>query len=483
MKLNRVRRRRRDLLKVDRLIKLPDHVLLNILERLGMLDAVRTCLVSKQTLNLPALLSRIVVDLSDGDLRWMNRDVADATDKILSTRSPGIPIRMLKLRFIMRGDVHNKIGRAVALAMATQKIYEAEFEILTKDIYYKTTDADLLDSAKMFNNFIGECPDAFAGLTRMHPHNLRFRQSDITNILTTCKRLESLHLSRCDAGDKSVLRVDHATLVELTFVYGEFLRVELHSLPKLQWMTLHKWAYKTNNPLFLGFVPRLSKLSLTNAYRSSNNHKLSQLLVNVPSISDLHLDFLSEKIWVQPESKKLVAPVLSKLRLVNLNNLPEECDIAWTMFFLEAAPSLEEFSITVWDHKCEMKSQKSHSQKTDVKWEPSTPDFNHKNLARLTIYGFQSDNNFMRYVRRAIQAAVNIKEVSLHDRKVCKLCTHKFPHIGVRPSSYPRTSEEVDLFRKKITEAKAGSHAMIHLHTIGESFALTMAAENQDAAD
>uniref|UniRef100_M8B7B7 Uncharacterized protein n=1 Tax=Aegilops tauschii TaxID=37682 RepID=M8B7B7_AEGTA len=398
MKLNRVSRRRRDLLKVDRLIKLPDHVLLNILERLGMLDAVRTCLVSKQTLNLPALLSRIVVDFSDGDLRWMNRDVADATDKILSTRSPGIPVRMLKLRFIMRGDDHLKIGRAVALAMATQKIYEAEFEILTKDVYYKTTDADLLDSAKMFNSFI-----------------------DGHIVLTI--------------------------------------------------------------PCSLVFVPRLSKLSLTNAYHSSNNHKLSQLLVNVPSISDLHLDFLSEKIWVQPECRKLVAPVLSKLRLVNLNNLPEECDISWTLFFLEAAPSVEELSITIWDHKCQMESQKSRSMKTDVKWEPSTPDFKHKNLAKLTIYGFQSDDNFMEYVRRAIQAVVNIKEVSLHDRKVCKLCTHKFPHIGVRPSSYPRTSEEVDLFRKKITEAKAGSHAMIHLRTIGESFALTMAADNQDAAD
>lgn len=186
------------------------------------------------------------------------------------------------------------------------------------------------------------------------------------------------------------------------------------------------------------------------------------------------------QIWVRPECQKVVAPVLSKLRLVNLDNLPEECHIAWTLFFLEAAPSLEELSITIWDHKCQMESQKSRSEKIDVKWEPSTPDFKHKNLARLTIYGFQSDDNFIGYVRRAIQAAVNIKEVSLHDRKVCKLCTHKFPHIGVRPSSYPRTSEEVDSFRNKITEAKAmASRAMIHFRTIGESFSLTMATASR----
>ena len=114
------------------------------------------------------------------------------------------------------------------------------------------------------------------------------------------------------------------------------------------------------------------------------------------------------------------------------------------MFLLEAAPSLEELCITVWDHKCQLESQKSYYQKTHVNWEPSTPDFKHNNLSRLTIYGFQPNDNFMGYVRRGTEAAENIKEVSLHDRKVCKHCVDKFPHLGVRTWSCPRTSEEVD---------------------------------------
>ncbi|KAI4983131.1 hypothetical protein ZWY2020_023623 [Hordeum vulgare] len=129
-----VRRHRRDLPKIDRLIKLPDDVLLNILERVGTLDAVRTCVLSKQTLKLPALLSQIVIVPSARDLRWKNRQVVDMTDKVLSTRFPHIPIRALKLRFIMRGDDHLRIGRSVALAMAKQKqkVDAAEFEILTR---------------------------------------------------------------------------------------------------------------------------------------------------------------------------------------------------------------------------------------------------------------------------------------------------------------------------------------------------------------
>ena len=45
------------------------------------------------------------------------------------------------------------------------------------------------------------------------------------------------------------------------------------------------------------------------------------------------------------------------------------------------------------------------------------PDFKHKNLAKLTIYGFQPDGNFMRYIRCIVEHAVNITEISLYDRR------------------------------------------------------------------
>jgi hypothetical protein len=208
--------------------------------------------------------------------------------------------------------------------------------------------------------------------------------------------------------------------------YGEFKTVELEGQ-----LTYDNWPCD-ENPLVLGFVPQLSKLSLANACLSDKTLMISQLLANVQTVSDLYLDFRSEKIWIRPECCRVLAPVLGQLRFVNLDSLPEECDITWTMFLLEAAPSVEDLCITVWDHKCGSESQKSYSKKTDVKWEPSAPNFKHKNLIKLTIYGFQSDGNFMGYIRRVMEAAVNIKEVSLHGRKVCKLCADRFPHIDSR---------------------------------------------------
>uniref|UniRef100_A0ACD5ZA13 Uncharacterized protein n=1 Tax=Avena sativa TaxID=4498 RepID=A0ACD5ZA13_AVESA len=478
MKLNRVRRRRRDMQKAaavngdrlselpsDRLSQLPNDLLLNILERMDTLDVFRASFVSKQMQKLASMLSQIVIDLGDGELLGKNSIVADVTCKILSKRSPEITIRNLKVKLLLTPNDCRSVGKSVGLAMATQKLDAAEFDILTPKNSYLCKDADLLNFAKQFNTFFADCPDAFSGLTRLQLENLRFGESDIPNILSTCKRLESLCFFECDARIQSVLHVEHAGLIELVISHGKFKTVQLDCLPKLQ-RVAYTWILD-ENPLVLGFVPQLSKLSLTNIRLSDKTLMLSQLLANVQTVSDLYLDVISEKIWFRPECPRVLSHLLGQLRFVNLDNLPEECDIAWTMFLLEAAPSVEELCITVWDHMCAKESQKTHSKKSDVKWEPSAPNFKHKNLAKLTIYGFQSDSKFMRYIRRVMEAALNIKEVSLHDRKVCNICAVLFPHIEVRPSTYPRSFEERDSLRKKITEASMmmASSAVIHFRS------------------
>ncbi|XP_047082562.1 uncharacterized protein LOC124693149 [Lolium rigidum] len=476
MKFNRGRRRhRRDLQKAagigdglsklpnDCLGELPNDVLLNILERVGTLDAVRTCILSKQMRKLPAMLSQIVI--VDHDLVRMNSVLAEVIDKILSTRSPLITFSKLKVRFVLTPNDCRSIGKSVSLAMATQILDNAEFEIVTPKNSFYCTHADLVNFGKQFSMFVADCQDAFAGLTRLQLQNLRFGESDIPIILSTCKRLESLSFFECDAGIRSVLHVEHARLVEIDITYGEFKTVEL-DCPKLQQMTYDNWPCD-ENPLVLGFVPQLSKLSLANEGLSDKTFMISQLLANVSAVSDLYLDFRSEKIWIRPECPRVLAPVLGQLRFVNLDSLPEECDIVWTMFLLEAAPSVEDLCISVRDHKCGIESHKSRSKKTDVKWEQSRPNFKHKNLGKLTIYGFQSDSYFMGYIRHVMEAAVNIKEVSLHDRKVCKPCADMFPHIEVRPSTYPQSCEEKALLRNKITEASVmmASPVVIHFRT------------------
>jgi hypothetical protein len=285
--------------KDDRFSELPDDLLLNILERVGTLDAVRACVLSKKLLKLPAMLSRIVIDVgdvppwrndpTDHDMVQANRAVAELTDKILAARPPQVTIRDLKLTFILRNDHCLSIGRSVAQAMTKSKLDKVQFNILTEEL-------DNPRLGKQFNAFFVASQDAFAGLTVLKLENLRFSESDLANILGTCKRLEYLRLEYCDAGIGAVMKIEHDRLAELKIVSGEYETLELCRLPKLQRVTC-AYLYHDRKPLVFGFVPQLSKLSLTKCvFASDMTLRLSQLLANVSSIGDLRLDFQSEKV-------------------------------------------------------------------------------------------------------------------------------------------------------------------------------------------
>ncbi|KQJ87801.1 hypothetical protein BRADI_4g13590v3 [Brachypodium distachyon] len=423
------------------------------------LDALRICILSKRMLKLPTMLSQIAVNIGNLAARVdtcafgirevvrINGAVVDVLENILSTRRPEITIRKLHARFVLRHYDCLSIGKSFARAMATQKVEKAEIEIMAEKSNKDCASADLIRFAKLFNTFLGACPDAFAGLTRLWLQNMRFGEEDIPNMLSTCKRLESLRFSFCDTGICSRLKLQHDQLVELEIDYGHFEIIDLSCLPKLQRVSYNNWFPYEDHPLSFGFVPRLSKISLYKTGVCSDRALvLSRLLATFLSLSELHLDFRSEKIWVLPECPKLLVPLLGKLRLVNLDNLPEGCDIAWTMFILEAAPSLKELCITVWDHCMEIDKERRKARglcdKANVEWKPSASDFKHKNLAKLTIYGFLPDDNFMRYIRRVLEAAVNIKEISLHNKKVCEDCSGLDPKINVCSARYPQSDEE-----------------------------------------
>jgi hypothetical protein len=85
----------------DRLSKLPNDILLNILDRVDTLDALRTCILSKRMLKLPTMLSRFDINISSlvrhhdmashgytvAHVVRYNNAVAGVTDKVLSARS------------------------------------------------------------------------------------------------------------------------------------------------------------------------------------------------------------------------------------------------------------------------------------------------------------------------------------------------------------------------------------------------------------
>ncbi|KAF7092141.1 hypothetical protein CFC21_094649 [Triticum aestivum] len=463
----------------DRLSKLPDDILLNIVERLDIADAARTTILSRRWKQIPAVLSKIVImagsfepkhkewsKLTSDDIVRANTTVLEATRSILERRAGSLyPIHMLRIQFYL-GDESILIGQTVANTMTTQKVASAEFTILTK-VRKKCANNDLLTYGKQFMSFFDACPNAFGGLVRLTLENLRLGESDFPKIFSMCKQLEFLSLYECDMGIQSFLEVEHPQLGELVIVCGRLERVDLKWAPKLTKLKFNIFRCK-DDPFCLGYVPLLHTVSIINvAFTWHKMLKLSELL-DKAAISNLTLDFKSEKIWVKPEGRRQLLPVFHKLRIVNWINIAEECDLTWTMFLLHGAPNLKELHILVRNHLCEMVTGKRRElpvvckeKDKGLEWEPSTSDFKHHNLAALSIYGrFHAVDKLVRFARNVVEAAVNLEDIRLYKSPVCVRCKHMLQEWTFEETSW--LSYE---FSKEIP-----SVVRIHFPSLGQVF-------------
>ncbi|KAF7081584.1 hypothetical protein CFC21_085510 [Triticum aestivum] len=347
--------------EVDRLSKLPDDVWLNIVERLDITDVARTTILSRRWRQIPAMLSKIIITagsfqptherrkLTSDDIVRANTTVLEAIRSILERRA-GSPytIHLLCMQFYL-GDESIFIGQTVA----NTKVASVEFTIMTK-VRKKITNNGLLNYGRQFMSFFDSCPNTFGGLARLTLENLRLGESDFPKIFSVCKQLELLRLYHCDMGIDSLLEVEHPQLSELVIACSRLIkRDDLKWLPKLTVLKFNVFRSQ-DDPFCLGYVPLLQTVTIINTgFAWHKMLKFSELLGKT-GISNLHLDFRSEKIWVKPEGRRQLLPVFHKLTLVNLLNISEECDLTWIMFILQGAPTLKELSILVRDHLCEM---------------------------------------------------------------------------------------------------------------------------------
>ncbi|XP_048537025.1 uncharacterized protein LOC125515575 isoform X1 [Triticum urartu] len=195
-------------------------------------------------------------------------------------------------------------------------------------------------------------------------------------------------------------------------------------------------------------MPLLQTPSITNRARFRQKVlKLSDFLGKT-TISDLNLNFLCEKIWVKPEEPNQLLQVFHKLRHVTLTHISEECDLNWTMFILQGAPSLHELCIKVWDHLCEMTVDEqertkygfSNEQKdAHVLWKaPSSSDFKHHNLSMLRVFGFQCEAEIVNCIKSVMKTSAALEDVYMYEKPMCEYCKHTaWKRIFLRRNSQP----------------------------------------------
>lgn len=115
----------------------------------------------------------------------------------------------------------------------------------------------------------------------------------------------------------------------------------------------------------------------------------------------------------------------------------------------------------MWDHICTVIENDGYIEEYDVivreifqktsaplKWEAYS-GFKHYSLRSLTVGGFQVEEKFMVYIEHVIEVAVKLEVISLLASRTC-------PHCEFHPpTSYPRTSKEIDQVTKQISDKRS----------------------------
>ncbi|XBH65691.1 hypothetical protein VPH35_119253 [Triticum aestivum] len=364
----------------DRISALPDHLLLEILERLDLREAVRAGALSRRWRRLPKHLSRVDLDVAhfQGATPLEAMDAFTGAARSLLAVVP-LPesgaLRSLILGFFMPSPPHlSTIGRLVQDVVSLGQTECLEFRTSLPP------PEPLLDEiARQFMSFCRAYPVAFSWLTSLALERLVFDHSDITELISACGRLRHLN-------------------------------------PKV-WF---QYWLSHNPPLSFGYVPELRDVRLScKAQAWQEPFVLSECLSRSASnLSTLTLTFGCQMIWIQPEHPKKLTAMFRNLTSVFLWDIFNECDLNWTLFILEAAPALENIALS--RHSC-IETPKNSAKNTNMVWEPSK-DLKHLNLKVLVICGCEDEDNVTNYVRLVMERAVGLLLIQLRGEFSCMVC-------------------------------------------------------------
>ncbi|KAK1611331.1 hypothetical protein QYE76_035004 [Lolium multiflorum] len=244
----------------DRISALPDDLLLGILGRLSLHEAVRAGAVSTRWRHLPHQLSRVDLDVDDfqgrAPLETMDA-FTGAVCRLLPTCPPAEckcdcnsrrSVKTLRLRFHLSDPNLSSIGRAVEDTVSRGHTKLLEFEVIPP-----TSDSDLTavgrtELGQQFMSFSHACPIAFRWLTDLSLTSLDLGDADLPSLMGACNKLEHLSLTSCRLGWHSALEIDvpNSAIQSLDFVRCSCMRIELVSLPKLTHLMCECW--NSENP-------------------------------------------------------------------------------------------------------------------------------------------------------------------------------------------------------------------------------------------
>ncbi|KAL6645061.1 hypothetical protein ACP70R_016669 [Stipagrostis hirtigluma subsp. patula] len=277
----------------DRISRLPDDIILAILEKVSICTVIRTSILSTRWRRLPLLLSHIYLEAEDfmpqntevADFRLIDEAMAALVGLLcsfLAAPTTESTIRTLSLRVGLIADRLCDIGKLVCSAIDCGKLKNLELEIPTVKDPLQSDDKDRQEHAQSLICLFESYPRMFCYLTKLDLYNASFRETDMLHLLNSCEQLQNLILNECDTGYLSILKMDlpNSKLRVLELYSCRFQRVQLFCLPKLVQLHCENWAFVPHAvPVSFDFVPCLEELKLIRpATREHSRFKITELL-------------------------------------------------------------------------------------------------------------------------------------------------------------------------------------------------------------
>ncbi|RCV46030.1 hypothetical protein SETIT_9G499600v2 [Setaria italica] len=443
----------------DRISKLPDDILLAILEKVSISTVIKTSILSTRWGHLPLLLSHLCLEAEHFmpqnsttvvDYKLV-REAMEALIKLMSSflASPKREsnIRTLSLRVGLVTNLLLDIGKLVCNAIDSGKLKNLELEIPTVKCSRYSNEKDMQEHAQSLMFFFDSSPRLFGCLTKLFLYNASFTEPDMHRLLLSCEQLQNLILHDCDIGFLSVLKMDlpNSKLRALELCSCSFERVQLICLPKLVQLQCKHWDSYTF-PVSFSFVPCLEEVKLIcTALSRHARFKITELLGDTTNVQALTLNFHGEKIWIAPEGKELQNS-FKTLRKLFLHGIYVEFDLLWTLVLLESAPSVQIFGIKIWNHICGKDTQRREicSERTIGSWSTTKlgGSTSFLQLKRLEFGGFQQVKQHLDLIRTVIKRAPNLETLLLEDKKYCQKCEAVTNSVCSSKTSMFRKNEE-----------------------------------------
>ncbi|RLN40864.1 putative F-box/LRR-repeat protein [Panicum miliaceum] len=404
----------------DRLSKLPDDILLDILGK-GSIHACIRASFSSRWRHLPSLLSHISLDISDflrSDYDSLNPKAIDKAmsylNKVarisLAASGRKVTLKAVSLRLLLATSYLYDIGKIVCDAIDNGEVKSLELALPTVKISLECCEMDMVRYAKSIVYFFEASTNLFRHITRLFLHNARFDELQMHRLLNSCEQLQYLVLNNCDTGDQSVLKTDtpNSKITYLKLFSCCFEKVEFLCLPKLPELHYDLW-YSMNSPFSFGIVPCLEKVRLVSSMgNDQSGFKLSELLHGADEIHALTLDFLGDETSFNNLSNLFIHGIYAKFGL------------SWTLTLLEAAPFLKTFGIKVCDHVCTEKNRRLFAKRTNP-WQKNKKlnRSRHLHLTRLEFGGFMAVKKHLQFVRAVMNYASSLETILLEDKDHC----------------------------------------------------------------